>query len=90
MRLGKNYNSPSLIFSWANNEYDFGNDPVGRKLVTTDNVFSIVFKIGQPANPFDRSTAEKIRQQTEQEVQRLRESNQNQDLQIQPEFVPVP
>ena len=65
LRLGKNYNSPSLIFNWANNEYDFGSDPVGRKLVTTDNVFSIVFKIRQPANPFDRSTAEKIRQQTD-------------------------
>lgn len=39
---------------------------------------------------FDTETVEKIRQQTEQEVQRPRESNQNQDLRIKPEFVLVP
>ncbi|WP_009630517.1 hypothetical protein [Synechocystis sp. PCC 7509] len=90
LRLGKSYNSPSLIFRWTNNEYDFGNDPVGRELLTTDNVFSVVFKLGQPSNPFDVETAEKIRQQTEQEVQRLRESNQDQDLLPPPFQAPVP
>lgn len=90
LRLGNNYNSPSLIFSWANNEYDFGNDPDGRELVITDNVFSVVFKIGQPSNPFDAETAEKIRWQTDQEIQRLRESNPDQDSLPQPHHAPVP
>lgn len=90
LRLGRSYNSPSLIFSWANNEYNFGNDPVGRELSVTNNVFSVVFKFGQPSNPFNPETAQKIRRETEQEIQRLRESNQDQQLLPQPNLAPVP
>lgn len=90
VRLGRSYNSPSLIFSWANNEYDFGSDPAGRELLTTDDVFSVVLKIGQPSNPFDAETSERIRQETDQYLQRLRESNQDRDSLPQPSQAPVP
>ncbi len=43
-KLGNNENSPTLSFSWNNNEYKFGSDPLGNKLGVTDNVFSVLFK----------------------------------------------
>jgi hypothetical protein len=47
LRLGKNYNSPTLSVGWSNNEYDFGSDST-----ITDNVFTVLFKIGEPSHPF--------------------------------------
>ncbi|MEC4814232.1 MAG: hypothetical protein SAK29_13305, partial [Scytonema sp. PMC 1069.18] len=47
LRLGKNYNSPTLSIGWSNNEYN-----VGRDSTITDNVFTVLFKIGEPSNPF--------------------------------------
>ncbi|MEL7246676.1 MAG: hypothetical protein AAGM40_30820, partial [Cyanobacteria bacterium J06573_2] len=51
LRLGNGRNSPSLITTWRNNEYDFGQDSSGKDLVTKDNVFTILFRWGKPSNP---------------------------------------
>lgn len=88
--MGNSYHSPSLIFSWANSEYHFGNDPDGSELLTTDNVFTVVFRIGQSSNFLDAETAKKSGQKTEREIQRLRESNPDQDFLPQPSQVPLP
>jgi hypothetical protein len=39
-------NSPTLSFSWNNNEYSFGRDPAGNQLDINDNAFAVLFKFG--------------------------------------------
>jgi hypothetical protein len=50
MRLGKDYNSPTLSLSWSRNEIDFGGGV--SKIGYADNVYGIYFRFGAPANPF--------------------------------------
>ncbi len=45
-KLGNDNNSPTLSFSWNNNEYNFGSDPAGNKLDINDNAFAVLFKFG--------------------------------------------
>ena len=51
-KLNDNPNSPTLSLSWQNQEYDYGNDVFGNDLIVTDNTFTVLFRLGQPANPF--------------------------------------
>lgn len=46
LRLGNKENSPTLTFAWTNNEYDFGKDSSSNDLISKDNVFSILLKVG--------------------------------------------
>ncbi|GAX36129.1 hypothetical protein [Nodularia sp. NIES-3585] len=86
LKLGNDYNSPSLSLSWNNNEYDFGRDANGNDFSITNNVFRILFKIGDPANPFDPQTAERLRRGVDQGIEQLqRERNFNQLEQINPQ-----
>jgi len=57
LRLGKNYNSPTLTFSWSNSEYNLGAD----NLKFTDNAFTLLFRFGEPNNPFNQQAAKKPR-----------------------------
>jgi hypothetical protein len=76
--LGHRYNSPTLLFAWNNNEYDFGADSLGRSLRSINNVFSLTFKIGDPLSPFDAASAKRIDQQLDQESERyLNERNKS-------------
>ncbi|WP_052128452.1 hypothetical protein [Neosynechococcus sphagnicola] len=52
MKLGNGYNSPSLVANWSNVDYNYGDDPFGVPLRTQDNLFTILFRIGEPAAPF--------------------------------------
>lgn len=45
-------NSPTLSFNWQKQEYDYGNDPFGRSLLVEDNIFTVLFRVGHPGNPF--------------------------------------
>jgi hypothetical protein len=75
-KLGSHYNSPALSFAWSNNEYDLGVDSEGKALQSINNVFSITFKLGEPASPFDAESAKRMKQQLEQESERyLNERN---------------
>ena len=65
-RLGNNYNSPTLILGWANNEYDFSNG-----FTQSDDIFTFLFRVGEPANPFDPNTAENLRNQEQQDVEQF-------------------
>jgi hypothetical protein len=69
-RLGRQYNSPTLSVSWSNNEYNFGVDSIGRELHTSNNVFSLTFKMGEPVNPFDAERAKRLTEQIDQESQK--------------------
>ncbi|MGL6139662.1 MAG: hypothetical protein ACRC2M_20375, partial [Planktothrix sp.] len=51
-KLKNKYNSPTLSFNWQNQEYDYGNDVFGNKLLVNDNIFTVLFRVGRPANPF--------------------------------------
>ncbi|MDZ8051821.1 MAG: hypothetical protein RMX68_004910 [Aulosira sp. ZfuVER01] len=51
-KLGKKYNSPTLTFLWANNEYDLGADSSGQESSVKDNVFQVWLRLGEPNNPF--------------------------------------
>jgi hypothetical protein len=51
MRLGKDYNSPTLSLSWNRNEIDFGRGGASR-IGYADNVYGIYFRFGAPGNPF--------------------------------------
>ncbi|KOP25541.1 hypothetical protein AMR41_14590 [Hapalosiphon sp. MRB220] len=86
LRFGKDYNSPTLSFSWTNNDYDLGRDPDDRtKIHLNDNVYKILFRLGAPSNPFDQVTAERLRQQINNGVQDLqRERNRENPQQQQP------
>ncbi len=55
LRLGEGLNAPSLVAAWRNTEYDLGTDQYGRGLLSSGNVFSILFRWGTPSNPFQRS-----------------------------------
>lgn len=44
--LGNKKNSPTLTFNWTNNEYDFGRDASDGDLVSEENVFRVLLKIG--------------------------------------------
>jgi hypothetical protein len=68
-RLGRQYNSPTLSLSWSNNEYNFGVDSIGRELRTSNNVFSLTFKMGDPPNPFDAERAKRLTEQLDRESQ---------------------
>ncbi|SKB11542.1 conserved exported hypothetical protein [Planktothrix sp. PCC 11201] len=46
------YNSPTLSFNWQNQQYDYGNDVFGNKLLVNDNIFTVLFRVGHPGNPF--------------------------------------
>jgi hypothetical protein len=46
VQLGNKKNSPTLTFSWTNNEYDFGRDASSGDLVSEENVFRVLLKIG--------------------------------------------
>ncbi len=46
LRLGKEYNSPSLSLGWSNTEYRFNNG-----FTQSDNVFTMVLRVVQPSNP---------------------------------------
>jgi hypothetical protein len=52
INLGNEYNSPTLILSWSNNQIDFGLDPFGSPLGLTDNIFGIFVRFGEPLAPF--------------------------------------
>ncbi|MBE9114987.1 hypothetical protein IQ249_03650 [Lusitaniella coriacea LEGE 07157] len=52
VKLGDDYNSPTLSLGWANQQYGFGNDPSGSEIVQNDNVFTIQMRFGSPRNPF--------------------------------------
>lgn len=67
VRLGKHYNSPTLSFSWSNHEYQLGTDTVGRQLQSSNNVFSLTFRMGEPAAPFDAESAKRLNQQIDRE-----------------------
>jgi hypothetical protein len=51
MRLGKDYNSPTLSLSWSRNEIDFGRGGAS-KIGYADNVYGVYFRFGAPGNPF--------------------------------------
>jgi len=51
-QLKNQYNSPTLSFNWQNQQYDYGNDVFGNKLLVNDNIFTVLFRVGHPANPF--------------------------------------
>ncbi|MEB3282842.1 MAG: hypothetical protein VKK42_28375 [Lyngbya sp.] len=51
-KLRDGYNSPTLSVNWQNQEYDYGTDSFGNNLLVKDNVFTVLFRIGNPANPF--------------------------------------
>ncbi|MGC9526734.1 MAG: hypothetical protein ACP5D7_14465, partial [Limnospira sp.] len=53
-KLKNQPNSPTLSVSWQYQEYDYGNDVFGNNLLVTDNIFTILFRVGNPANPFPR------------------------------------
>ncbi|PHV63918.1 hypothetical protein WEU38_00290 [Cyanobacterium aponinum AL20118] len=52
LNLDLDYNTPQLIFSWTNYEYNYGLDILGNQRSLSDNVFRLTFRIGQPNNPF--------------------------------------
>ncbi|WRH66347.1 MAG: hypothetical protein RSE13_22570 [Planktothrix sp. GU0601_MAG3] len=51
-QLKNQYNSPTLSFNWQNQQYDYGNDVFGNQLLVNDNIFTVLFRVGHPANPF--------------------------------------
>jgi hypothetical protein len=76
-RLGRQYNSPTLSLSWSNNEYNFGVDSIGRELHTSNNVFTLTFKMGEPVNPFDAERAKRITEQIDKESQKYLNNRNN-------------
>ncbi|MUG98037.1 hypothetical protein F7734_39295 [Scytonema sp. UIC 10036] len=51
-KLGNKYNSSTLTLSWTNSDYNLGTHPSGEGLGVTDNVFTVLLRFGEPANPF--------------------------------------
>ncbi|WP_228041824.1 hypothetical protein [Planktothrix mougeotii] len=51
-QLKNQYNSPTLSFNWQNQQYDYGYDVFGNQLLVNDNIFTILFRVGHPPNPF--------------------------------------
>lgn len=58
LRLGKSYNQPTLTLGWTNNEYQFENG-----FTQSDNIVTLLFRLGEPANPFNATTTEKLRRE---------------------------
>lgn len=50
--LGRDPNSPRLVFSWTHTDFNFGNDGRSNALTTVDNRFAVLLKIGAPSNPY--------------------------------------
>ncbi|WP_293088674.1 hypothetical protein [Okeania sp. SIO3B5] len=46
-QLNNKHNSPTLSLSWKNQEYDYGNDPFENHLIVTDNIFTVLFRLGK-------------------------------------------
>ncbi|MBW4574736.1 MAG: hypothetical protein KME08_05570 [Aphanothece sp. CMT-3BRIN-NPC111] len=65
LRLGNAYNSPTLSLNYTNYEYDYGSDPFGRELQTTEDVFRILFRFGEPAQPFSAQPTQRVRDTVE-------------------------
>ncbi|MDZ8223579.1 hypothetical protein [Nostoc sp. ChiVER01] len=88
-KMGKQYNSPTLSLSWSNNDYDYGRDLVGNNFNVTENVFTVLFKLGDPPNPFDQQTAERLRRGIDQGVEQLEIQRNRQDVEEQkPQPIP--
>ncbi|HEY9607375.1 MAG TPA: hypothetical protein V6C85_37670 [Allocoleopsis sp.] len=51
-QFGKDYNSPTLVFGWRRDRYDFGNDASDNRLETDNDIFTILFRIGSPTTSF--------------------------------------
>lgn len=51
-QLENKYNSPTLSVNWRNQEYDYGDDVFGNNLLVNDNIFTVLFRVGHPGNPF--------------------------------------
>lgn len=58
LKLGEGYNSPTLSLNWQNQEYDYGRGTFGNELLVRDNVFTVLFRMGTPANPFVPKTVD--------------------------------
>ncbi|WP_375471722.1 hypothetical protein [uncultured Nostoc sp.] len=82
-RMGKQYNSPTLSLSWTNNEYDYGRDSAGNNFNVSDNVFTVLFKFGNPPNPFDQQTAERLRRGINEGVEQLQIQRNRQNVEEQ-------
>ncbi|MDA0210329.1 MAG: hypothetical protein OT478_09105 [Cyanobacteria bacterium FC1] len=51
-QLSNQYNSPTLSLNWQNQQYHYGKDVFGNQAFVNDNVFTVLFRFGSPANPF--------------------------------------
>lgn len=51
-QLRNKYNSPTLSFSWQRQEYDYGDDVFANQLLVKDNIFTVLFRVSHPPNPF--------------------------------------
>ena len=51
-KFGTSPNSPALVLGWRRDNYDFGEDTFGHSLETGNDIFTILFRIGSPSNPF--------------------------------------
>jgi hypothetical protein len=58
-KLGESYNSPTLSLNWQNQDYDYGSDAFGNNLVVNDDIFTLLFRVGSPTNPFFQGTGNK-------------------------------
>jgi len=50
-QLGNRYNSQTLSLSWQSQEYDYGDDPFGNRLLIKDNIFTVSFRVGARLGP---------------------------------------
>ncbi|MBE9127753.1 MULTISPECIES: hypothetical protein [unclassified Coleofasciculus] len=57
-KLRDGYNSPTLSLNWQNQDYDYGTDAFGNNLLVNDNSFTVLFRVGAPANPFAPPSAD--------------------------------
>lgn len=55
LKLGDGYNSPTLTFGWANQQYNFGSGTS-----QNDNIFTVLLRLGSPRNPFTPSALEQL------------------------------
>ena len=85
LRLGEGRNSPMLVASWRNNEYDLGADEFGRDILSTENVFFVGFRWGAPANPFQARQPRRARSQADQQTENNSQAPQQEESVSQPE-----
>ena len=45
--LGSSVDSPTLTASWINQEFRYGQDPLGREINNTEDIFAIIFRISR-------------------------------------------